>query len=148
MLIGELSRRAGVSTRLLRYYEGRGLLAAGRDVNGYRVYDEDAVLVVRRIRALLAAGLTTQAIRSVLPCSRGEDLEFDLCDEVKDVLREELEAVDNRLAALRDSRNALVGYLKQPASSAVLSHRTVPGRAGSEDLEDTEGPPRSKAASR
>lgn len=55
MLIGELSRRTGVSTRLLRYYEGQGLLEARRGPNGYRSYDEDAVATVRKIRALLAA---------------------------------------------------------------------------------------------
>lgn len=38
MLIGELSRRTGVSARSLRYYEAQGLLSAGRGANGYRDY--------------------------------------------------------------------------------------------------------------
>ena len=56
MRIGELAERTGVSTRLLRYYGEQGLLAASRDGNGYRCYDEDAVVRVRQIRRLLARG--------------------------------------------------------------------------------------------
>lgn len=36
MRIGELAARAGTTTRTLRYYESRGLLAARRTENGYR----------------------------------------------------------------------------------------------------------------
>jgi MerR family regulatory protein len=34
--IGELSRRTGVPTRMLRYYEEQDLLHPERDANGYR----------------------------------------------------------------------------------------------------------------
>ncbi len=70
MLIGELARRTGVSTRLLRYYEEQGLLRSERDSNGYRRYGPEAVDRVRRVRELLATGLNTDAIRTVLPCTR------------------------------------------------------------------------------
>ena len=56
MLIGELSRRTGVGTHLLRYYEEQGLLEPGRGANGYREYTDDAVLTVTQIRGLLEAG--------------------------------------------------------------------------------------------
>lgn len=59
MLIGELSMSTGVSPRLLRYYEERGLLQAARGGNGYRFYRGDAVTTVRQIRRLLDMGLTT-----------------------------------------------------------------------------------------
>jgi len=51
--IGELSRRTGVSVRLLRYYEEQGLLSPGRAGNGYREYRDGDVDVVRQIRTLL-----------------------------------------------------------------------------------------------
>jgi len=44
MLIGELSRRTGVSAHLLRYYEALGLLGPGRGANGYHEYSNDAIL--------------------------------------------------------------------------------------------------------
>ncbi|WKX74562.1 MerR family transcriptional regulator [Streptomyces sp. XD-27] len=114
MLIGELSRRTGVSPRLLRYYEAQGLLDARRGPNGYRDYDEDSVLTVRQVRALLNAGLSTEVIRSLLPCARGERPEFDMCVDLRAILDRELAAVDERIDGLRRSRSTLAGYLGKP----------------------------------
>ncbi|WP_433241435.1 MerR family transcriptional regulator [Streptosporangium sp. CA-135522] len=114
MLIGELSRRTGVSSRLLRYYEAQGLLEARRDSNGYRGYDEDSVITVRKIRALLNAGLTTEVIRVVLPCTRGEHPEFDWCADLRAIMDRELAAMDERIDGLQRNRGTLAGYLAQP----------------------------------
>jgi len=111
LLIGELSRRTGVSARSLRYYEAQGLLTARRGANGYREYDEDAVLTVRQVRALLGAGLSTDVIRDVLPCARGERPEIDLCVDLREVLGQELMVKDERIDDLRRERDALAGYL-------------------------------------
>ena len=40
MRIGELAKRTGVATRMLRYYEEQGLISTRRLDNGYRGYDE------------------------------------------------------------------------------------------------------------
>ncbi|WP_209518384.1 MerR family transcriptional regulator [Streptomyces syringium] len=111
MLIGELSRRTGVRPRMLRYYEEQGLLDASRGANGYRDYDEESVVTVRQVRALLNAGLSTEVIRSVLPCARGERPELDMCVDLRAVLGRELAATDERIDELRRSRDALAGYL-------------------------------------
>jgi hypothetical protein len=52
MRIGELARRAGTTTRALRFYESPGLLTATRSANGYREYGEDDLRLVTEIRAL------------------------------------------------------------------------------------------------
>lgn len=114
MRIGELSALTGVSQRLLRYYEEQGLLVPRRDTNGYRVYDDDAVVTVRQIRALLAAGLSTCVIREVLPCVRGEKPELEMCPSLVRTLREQLDALDERIDDLRQTRGALAAYV--PAS--------------------------------
>ncbi|MEU7229069.1 MerR family transcriptional regulator [Streptomyces chrestomyceticus] len=111
MLIGELSRRTGVSTRLLRYYEAQGLLNAERGTNGYRCYDDDTVVTVRQVRALLDAGLTTEVIRAVLPCARGEEPEIEMCADVRAILNRVLADTDERIGDLQRSRSVLVGYL-------------------------------------
>ncbi|GGY88437.1 hypothetical protein GCM10010300_35660 [Streptomyces olivaceoviridis] len=73
MRIGELSRRTGVPTRLLRYYEEQHLLHPERTGNGYRSYPESAVARVGQIRGLLDSGLTTGMIRVILPYLCGPD---------------------------------------------------------------------------
>jgi DNA-binding transcriptional MerR regulator len=107
VLIGELSARTGVSARLLRYYESKGLLRARREANGYRVYDEDAVTRVRQIKALLDAGLPTERIREVLPCARGEKPDLDMCPQLRELLARQLRALDEDIERLRHNRTRL-----------------------------------------
>ncbi|WP_436770691.1 MerR family transcriptional regulator [Yinghuangia sp. YIM S09857] len=111
MLIGELSRRTGVNTHQLRYYEAQGLLEPARGANGYREYGEDAILVVTQIRRLLGAGLTTDQIRYLLPCASGVGPELTPCPELLDMLRARLDGIDERMDALADTRKALSTYV-------------------------------------
>ncbi|MFC9250250.1 MerR family transcriptional regulator [Amycolatopsis thailandensis] len=108
MRIGELSRRSGVSHRLLRYYEEQGLLRPQRRPSGYREYPTSDVAVVRRIRGLLAAGLSTATISSVLPCIRedGERL-VPTCPDLIAQLRRERDRIDQAIEDLSTSRRAL-----------------------------------------
>ena len=69
MKIGELSRRTGVSVRMLRYYEGEGLLAPLRTNSGYRDYGLAEEETVRRIKMLGGAGMTLETIKRLLPCA-------------------------------------------------------------------------------
>lgn len=111
MLIGELSRRTGVSSRLLRYYEEQGLLQAERGPNGYRRYGDDSVLTVRKIRVLLDAGLSSEVIRQVLPCTRSDQPDFDWCADIRDLLDREIAALDARIEGLQRNHDALNGFL-------------------------------------
>jgi DNA-binding transcriptional MerR regulator len=111
MLIGELSRRTGVRTHQLRYYEAQGLLKPRRSPGGYREYGDDAVLTVRQIRKMLEAGLSTQDIAFLLPCANGPTPEFYACPELVDALRARLHALDEQIDTLARSRRALRDYL-------------------------------------
>lgn len=49
--IGEAARRTGVSPKMIRHYEGLGLLPAPpRTDSGYRLYDDDALHTLHFIR--------------------------------------------------------------------------------------------------
>lgn len=128
MRIGELAERTGTSTRALRYYERQGLLTAARRGNGYRTFDESAVDTVLRIRALLAAGLTTDVIGRVLPCARDTGSRIEPCAEVVTILRSEIDRMDSLASDLARSRNLLASILLDsgvPVSGA--HHEPKPG---------------------
>ncbi|MGV9305954.1 MerR family transcriptional regulator [Nonomuraea sp. NPDC003727] len=113
--IGELSRRTGVPSRMLRYYEEQGLLGASRSDNGYRCYGEAAVSRVQQIRGLLDAGLTTEIIRRILPFLEGpEGIHVHpacLTPELEGLLRGEVARIQARIDCLARNRDALLGYL-------------------------------------
>lgn len=69
----------GMGSQQLRWYETQGLLTPDRTPGGTRRYSDDDLVRLRRIDALLDAGLNTAGIAMVI----------DLQDEVDD-LREEL----------------------------------------------------------
>ncbi|WP_245642475.1 MerR family DNA-binding transcriptional regulator [Nonomuraea candida] len=108
MRIGELARCAGVSTRALRYYEEQGLISAARDHNGYRVYDSDAVLLVRDIARLLHAGLSSEDVLRFVHCLGTGDPEPPKdCVALLRTFSERLGALDERIAALTETRGRL-----------------------------------------
>ncbi|WP_028811274.1 MerR family transcriptional regulator [Streptomyces flavidovirens] len=111
MLIGELSRRTGVNAHQLRYYEAHGLLEADRGANGYREYDENAVLRVKQIRHLLGAGLSSEDIAYLLPCAVGEAPELPGCPELLAAMRSRLRRLDDQMDRLAQSRDALAYYI-------------------------------------
>ncbi|MEV7421624.1 MULTISPECIES: MerR family transcriptional regulator [unclassified Streptomyces] len=115
MRIGELSRRTGVPTRMLRYYEEQDLLHPGRAGNGYRAYDDAAVHRVQQIRGLLDSGLTTEIIRRILPfLNRPDQIHLHpecLTPETAALLRDEAERIHQRVECLARNRDAIYAYL-------------------------------------
>lgn len=112
MLIGELSRRTGVRTHQLRYYEAQGLLEPRRSTGGYRRYTDEAVLTVSQIRKLLAAGLSTDDIAFLLPCVTGSAPELAPCPDLLEVLRARLQQMDEHIDTLVRSRKALAHHIQ------------------------------------
>jgi len=115
MKIGELSRRTGVPTRLLRYYEEQDLLSPHRAENGYRDYGEPAVQDVQQIRGLLDSGLTTEMIRAILPYLSGPDeilLPADcLTPQTAALLQAHIDRIQDRIDCLARNRDRLRTYL-------------------------------------
>ncbi|MFC9893995.1 MerR family transcriptional regulator [Nocardia sp. NPDC127579] len=128
MLIGELSRRTGVNAHQLRYYESQGLLVAERGANGYRDYDETAVLRVRQIRHLLGAGLSSEDIAYLLPCAVGVTPDLPGCHELLTAMRSRLARLEEQMDKLTRSRDALVGYIEAAERSGEDSYPPLEGR--------------------
>ncbi|MGB8939384.1 MAG: MerR family transcriptional regulator [Streptomyces sp.] len=108
MKIGELATATGASVRLLRYYEEQGLLESHRLDSGHRRYNDNAPVVVRRIRALLDAGLPTRVIRDLQPCIRQDGT---VAECKLETLQEHLDGLDDRISALSETRASLAGLV-------------------------------------
>ncbi|WFE65057.1 MerR family transcriptional regulator [Micromonospora sp. WMMD714] len=138
MRIGELARRTGVSARSLRYYEQQGLLTAVRLGNGYREYDEQAVLRVAFIQDLYGAGVPSEVIREILPCSSGRHPTGD-CSALYERVRQIRDRLAQQERLIGQRREMLDSYLSGAASPADIAvpsrgtaapvHHVPPGRA-------------------
>jgi DNA-binding transcriptional MerR regulator len=67
MRIGDLTERAGVTPRTVRYYESIGLIPPGeREGHGQHYYTEETLARLRKIDQLKKLGLSLDEIRDVI----------------------------------------------------------------------------------
>ncbi len=109
MRIGQLAKRAGITTDTIRYYEREGLLPpAARTVSGYRDYDAGVLDDLRFIKKAQASGLKFSDDREVMQIEKGGR---EPCDHVRATVTARLAEVEERLRELRSLRSALKGTL-------------------------------------
>jgi DNA-binding transcriptional MerR regulator len=97
--IQEIARAAGTTSRTLRHYGQVGLLPPTRTgANGYRYYDQDAVVRLQRILLLRELGLGLPAIADVLDGQR--DTAAALESHLR-LLEAERARIDRRIASVR-----------------------------------------------
>ncbi|MFC8081738.1 MerR family transcriptional regulator [Streptomyces sp. NPDC057340] len=126
MRIGELSRATGTSTRSLRYYEEQGLLSSHRRSNGYREYGEEAVRQVAFIQDLYRAGLSSQIIRDILPCTAPTPPAGDCAQLLARVrqVRDELARQEQQIAQRREMLDRYLSGSATPAGLVDPPHRS------------------------
>jgi MerR family redox-sensitive transcriptional activator SoxR len=108
--IGELSRVTGASTRALRYYEEQGLIRSERLPNGYRDYRPEAIEMVEFIQDLLAAGLSSQILRDIMPCL-GDHHAQTPCTQLVAQVQQVRDGLLDQEQRIRTRRETLEEYL-------------------------------------
>ena len=112
MRIGELARRAGTTTKTLRFYEQAGLLPEPeRTPSGYRDYDKGVLDRLAFVKAAQAAGLSLAEIREVIAV---RDDTGPPCQHVVALLDAHAADLDARIAELTALRDD-VGRLRERA---------------------------------
>ncbi|MEU4067944.1 MerR family transcriptional regulator [Streptomyces wedmorensis] len=97
--IQEVAKKAGTTSRTLRHYGERGLLEPSRiGANGYRYYDQAALVRLQRILLLRELGLSLPAIAEVLEGQR--DTSAALRTHLA-LLEQERERIGRRIASVR-----------------------------------------------
>jgi DNA-binding transcriptional MerR regulator len=108
LTISALSRRTGVSSKTLRYWESIGLLPrAQRNYNGYRLFPPEAARYVQFVQKAKSVGLTLAQMRRVLAVAhRGKSP----CLDVLDWIDRKSRAVAQELRSLRQLQRRLAQF--------------------------------------
>lgn len=119
--IRELSERASVSPKTIRYYEDIGLLPpARRGSNGYRVYDERDVERLKFVRQSRAMDFALEDIAEILAFREREELSCDFILSLVDEKVNEIETRIRELERLRDHLKAMQEAGRQLPSDPTM----------------------------
>lgn len=102
LTIGRLAQAGGVGVETVRFYQRRGLLETPTRNDGIRRYGSHDLRRLRFIREAQAAGFTLEQIKELLDLDASNDR-----PRVRELARERLEALDERIAELKRARDAL-----------------------------------------
>ncbi len=131
--IGELARRAGVTTKAIRFYERKRVLPlAKRAANGYRLYGGDTVDMLRFVKQASGLGLTLAEMKDIITIRQGGR---PPCTHVHRLLRDKAIELDRKLKDLVDVRRrirqSLRAWNRRPAiGGMVCPHIDAPAGRG------------------
>ena len=118
LTIGKLAAAGGVGVETIRYYQRRGLMGtparSGGDGwgGGIRRYDEDDLRRLRFIRSAQASGFMLDQIGELLALEAGDDRV-----RVRHLVRQRIDALDEKIAQMTETRAALARLADQCAAS-------------------------------
>ena len=109
MRIGDLTERAEVTPRTVRYYESIGLLPPGeREGHGHHYYTEETLARLRKIDQLKKLGLSLDEIRDVIDLYFTDPSGIQPKQKVLGILRQHLAEADQKIGALQQFRADLL----------------------------------------
>jgi Cu(I)-responsive transcriptional regulator len=104
MNIGEVSKRAELPAKTIRYYEEIGLVTPPRDANGYRAFREADIHKLAFLARARALGFPIEDCRALLQLYEDEQRSSS---EVKRIAKGHLEQIETKIADLREMRDTL-----------------------------------------
>jgi len=114
MRIGDLTQRAGVTQRTVRYYESIGLLLPGeREGHGQHYYTEETLARLRKIDQLKKLGLSLDEIRDVIDLYFTDPSGIQPKQKVLAILRQHLAETDQKIGALQQFRADLQAHIER-----------------------------------
>ena len=120
LTIGEAAEVTGLTTKAIRLYETRGLVApAKRTPAGYRTYGPDDIALLQFIRQAKTIGLHLDEIGRIIDLQRSAGRP---CSVVIDLLDARLADIDRTMADLHELRLTLAAARSQ-AEQAMASGR-------------------------
>lgn len=144
--IGELSRKTGVPTQNIRYYEKLGLLEPPNRTDGrYRIYsgeDEARLIFIKQAKLF---GLTLEEIKEIINLRAGG---IAPCEHVKEIVERHLNDLNQHIQEMTEFRDELAsrfeklkrsdsdiftgticGFIERESGSTRQEHTVTDGRA-------------------
>lgn len=127
--IGELAKKADITTRTVRYYESLGLLKTQDRKNGsQRYYTDEDLVYINRIKQLKQYGMSLDEIAQIIRLGRedatGEKRRLELLKQYRKLLSKEL----NHLKEVQALISELEWHINQ-LESVDLNFKQCPGAA-------------------
>ncbi len=111
LTVNGVVKASGLSRETLRYYEKMGLLnPQRRATNGYRVYAADDLERLEFILRTKKAGFPIRKIRELLDLKKSVSV---TCRLGRDMAREQIQQVDEKIVALKEVRTILADFAEQ-----------------------------------
>lgn len=111
LTVNGVIKASGLSRETLRYYEKMGLLnPQRRATNGYRVYAADDLERLEFIVKTKKAGFAIRKIRELLDLKKSVKV---TCRLGRDMAREQIRHVDEKIVALKEVRTILADFAEQ-----------------------------------
>jgi len=105
MNIGEISKRADLPVKTVRYYADVGLVKpSGRTEAGYRIYDDKTLRKLIFVRRARAMGFSVEECRKLLGLFEDQSR---ASSEVRNIAKQHLLEVDAKLAELKNLQKEL-----------------------------------------
>lgn len=112
MRIGDLTERAGITPRTVRYYESIGLLPPGeREGHGQHYYTEETLARLAKIDQLKKLGLSLDEIRDVIDLYFTDPSGVQPKQKVLAILRQHLAEANQKIGALEQFRADLQAHI-------------------------------------
>jgi MerR family transcriptional regulator, copper efflux regulator len=112
MRIGDLTERAGVTPRTVRYYESIGLIPPGeREGHSQHYYTEETLARLRKIDQLKKLGLSLEEIHDVIDLYFTDPSGIQPKQKVLAILRQHLAEVNQRIGGLQQFRADLQAHI-------------------------------------
>ena len=112
LTIGKLANHCDMTVETVRYYQRIGLLRIPKSTTAYRYYNEQDIETLSFIQKAKDAGLQLSEIQELLT------LELDDRIQVRQVIEQRLEKIDQRIRELHSLKLRLVSWLDECKSSS------------------------------
>lgn len=105
MNIGKAAETSGISAKMIRYYESRGLIRPGqRTASGYRSYSADDIHTLRFVRRARDLGFPADDIADLLALWQDRDR---ASADVRRIAANHIVALDRKIEQLQGMRDTL-----------------------------------------